>query len=99
MINLILLFQRQRYISNAYDNPIRNAVLQQCRQDILDSRFSYVKPLKGDDILKILCMQDCSQSSSTQYQKFGNFQFFTYTIILGKIFKIKIKRTVFQFSS
>ena len=83
MINLVLLFQRQRYISNAYDNPIRNAVLQQCRQDILDSRFSYVKPLKGDDILKILCMQDCSQSSSTQYQKFGNFQFFTYTIILG----------------
>ena len=83
MINPVLLFQRQRYISNAYDNPIRNAVLQQCRQDILDSRFSYVKPLKGDDILKILCMQDCSQDSSTQYEKFGSSQFFIFSIILG----------------
>ena len=71
-ITFLDFLYREKFYANSYENPIVEKVTEQCPYLVKSLHEPYAKPLTGDEILNILCEEDCTRSAEEKHHKKEN---------------------------
>ena len=60
LVDVFYTYFREKYHAYSYENPIRDAAVNQCSDKLSHLTEPYVKSLTGKELLNILCEKNCS---------------------------------------